>query len=24
VPTWTSFGVGRPINLSVTRSVQIQ
>ena len=24
VPTWTNFGVGRPINLSVTRSVQIQ
>jgi Flp pilus assembly protein TadG len=24
VPTWTSFGVGEPINLTVTRSVQIQ
>jgi uncharacterized membrane protein len=23
-PSWTSFGVGQPINLSVTRSVQIQ
>lgn len=24
VPTWTSFGIGDPINLNVTRSVQIQ